>query len=121
MKKYSFLRKEQLQPVRNEASLQADGTYTTNSRFDFFFDIYEPIISFNNYHICFKYHICRMIHDICLMIFISFPDSDFLIIQNLIIYNSLLKKVKKTMTLMKAGCRHTTAQIHTMIFEILFD
>ena len=27
-------RKEQLQPVRNEASLQADGTYTTNSRFD---------------------------------------------------------------------------------------
>ena len=90
VKKNSFLRKEQLQPVRNEASLQADGTYTTNSRFDFFFGIYELIISFNNYHICFKYHICRMIHDICLMIFISFPDSNFLIIQNLIIYHSLL-------------------------------
>ena len=40
VKKYSFLRKEQLQPVRNEASLQADGTYTTNSRFDFFWQIW---------------------------------------------------------------------------------
>ena len=33
-------RKEQLQPVRNEASLQADGTYTTNSRFDKYMQIH---------------------------------------------------------------------------------